>query len=67
MFKAHFEQGGYHIQINVLDDKTLRAAQKEPDKYRNVLVRVAGYSAYFVDLSEEIQNNIIERTIQTGI
>ena len=67
VFKAHFEQGGYHIQINVLDDKTLRAAQKEPDKYRNVLVRVAGYSAYFVDLSEEIQNNIIERTIQTGI
>lgn len=67
VFKAHFEQGGYHIQINVLDDKTLRAAQKEPDKYRNVLVRGAGYSAYFVDLSEEIQNNIIERTIQTGI
>lgn len=67
VFKAHFAQGGYHIQINVLDDETLRAAQKEPDKYRNILVRVAGYSAYFVDLSEEIQNNIIERTIQKGL
>ena len=66
VFKAHFMKGGFHIQINVLDDKTLRAAQADPDKYRNILVRVAGYSAYFVDLSEEIQNNIIERTIQTG-
>lgn len=67
VFRAHFAQGGFHIQINVLDDATLRAAQKEPDKYRNILVRVAGYSAYFVDLSEEIQNNIIDRTIQTGL
>ena len=67
VFRAHFAQGGYHIQINVLDDETLRAAQKEPEKYKNILVRVAGYSAYFVDLSKEIQNNIIERTIQKGI
>ena len=67
VFRAHFAQNGFHIQINVLDNDTLRAAQKEPDKYRNILVRVAGYSAYFVDLSEEIQNNIIERTIQTGL
>ena len=67
VFRSHFAQNGFHIQINVLDDETLRAAQKEPDKYRNILVRVAGYSAYFVDLSEEIQNNIIERTIQRGL
>ncbi len=67
VFRAHFAQNGFHIQINVLDDETLRAAQKDPDKYRNILVRVAGYSAYFVDLSEEIQNNIIERTIQRGL
>ena len=51
----------------MLDDETLRAAQKNPDDHRNILVRVAGYSAYFVDLSEEIQNNIIERTIQRGL
>lgn len=67
VFRAHFAQNGFHIQINVLDDETLRAAQKNPDEYRNILVRVAGYSAYFVDLSEEIQNNIIERTIQKGV
>lgn len=67
VFRAHFAQNGFHIQINVLDDEILRAAQKEPDKYRNILVRVAGYSAYFVELSTEIQNNIIERTIQRGL
>lgn len=67
VFRAHFAQNGFHIQINVLDDETLHAAQREPDKYRNILVRVAGYSAYFVDLSEEIQNNIIERTLQQSL
>lgn len=67
VFRAHFAQNGYHIQINVVDDETLRAAQKDPDSYRHILVRVAGYSAYFVDLSTDIQNNIIERTIQRGV
>ncbi len=67
VFRAHFAQGGYHIQINVLDDETLRAAQKEPEKYKDIIVRVAGYSAYFVELGEEIQNNIIARTIQKGL
>ncbi|MGI6211805.1 MAG: glycyl radical protein [Anaerovoracaceae bacterium] len=66
VFRTHFAQDGFHIQINVLDNETLYAAQKEPEKYRNILVRVAGYSAYFVDLSKEIQDNIIERTIQQG-
>ncbi len=67
VFRAHFNEGGYHIQINVLSDETLRAAQKHPEDYRNIIVRVAGYSAYFVDLNEEIQNNIIDRTIQRGV
>lgn len=67
VFRAHFAQNGYHIQINVVDNDTLRAAQKEPEKYKHILVRVAGYSAYFVDLTTDIQNNIIERTIQKGV
>ena len=67
VFRAHFAQGGYHIQINVLDDETLLAAQKEPEKYKNIIVRVAGYSAYFVELGKEIQDNIIQRTIQKGL
>lgn len=67
VFRAHFAQGGYHIQINVLDDEILLAAQKEPEKYKNIIVRVAGYSAYFVELGKEIQDNIIQRTIQKGL
>lgn len=67
VFKAHFAQDGYHIQINVLDNETLLAAQKDPEKYKNIIVRVAGYSAYFVELGKEIQDNIIQRTIQKGL
>lgn len=67
VFRAHFAQGNYHIQINVLDDETLLNAQKYPDKYKNVIVRVAGYSAYFVELGKEVQDNIIARTIQKGL
>ncbi|MGN0658563.1 MAG: glycyl radical protein [Emergencia sp.] len=61
------EEHGQHIQLNVVDDETLRAAQKEPQKYRNILVRVAGYSAYFVDLEKDIQDNIIARTLQQSL
>ena len=52
----------WHIQFNIINRDTLLAAQKEPDKYRNLLVRVAGYSAYFVDLTPALQNEIIRRT-----
>ena len=56
---------GEHIQINVVDDKTLRDAQKHPENYRNLLVRVAGYLAYFVELDSEVQEAVIERTTHT--
>ncbi|SFH27035.1 formate C-acetyltransferase [Desulfotomaculum arcticum] len=52
----------WHLQFNVINRDTLLAAQKDPEKYRNLLVRVAGYSAYFVDLSPELQDEIIART-----
>lgn len=58
----YFENDGLHIQINVVDDKTLRAAQKDPENYRNVIVRVAGYMAYFTELDRKVQDTIIERT-----
>lgn len=67
VLKAHFKMKGSHMQINVVDNETLRDAQKHPENYRNMLVRVAGYSAFFVDLEKNIQENIIERTIQTGL
>lgn len=67
VLKAHFAMKGSHMQINVVDNETLRDAQLHPENYRNMLVRVAGYSAFFVDLEKNIQENIIERTIQTSV
>jgi formate C-acetyltransferase len=52
----------WHIQFNIINTETLKAARKDPDTYRNLLVRVAGYSAYYVDLSPELQDEIIRRT-----
>jgi formate C-acetyltransferase len=52
----------WHLQFNIINRETLLAAQKDPERYRNLLVRVAGYSAYFVDLSPQLQNEIIHRT-----
>ena len=52
----------WHVQFNVLNRDTLVKAQKNPEKYRNLIVRIAGYSAYFVDLSPDLQNDLINRT-----
>ena len=52
----------WHLQFNIINRKTLLAAQKDPDSYRSLLVRVAGYSAYFVELTKELQEDIIDRT-----
>lgn len=57
----------WHVQFNVLNSDTLRAAQKHPDQYRNLLVRVAGYSAYFTELSKDLQDDLISRTEQQAI
>ncbi len=62
LVRSYFKMDGHHIQFNVVKADTLRAAQKEPDKYKDLIVRVAGYSDYFVDLTEELQNEIITRT-----
>ena len=59
---ASLEKGIYHDQFNVIDTAVLRAAQKNPDKYRNLIVRVAGYCAQFVSLMPEAQEAIIART-----
>jgi len=52
----------WHVQFNVVNKETLLAAQQDPQKYRNLIVRIAGYSAYFVDLSPDLQNDLIART-----
>ena len=54
----------WHLQFNILNKETLLQAQKDPEKYRNLIVRIAGYSAYFVDLSPSQQAEIIARTEQ---
>jgi len=62
LLEGFFAKGGMHTQINVIDKKTLEDAKKHPEKYKNLLVRIVGYSAYFVSLSPQQQSEIIERT-----
>ncbi len=62
--KTWADLGLDHVQFNMIDDGTLRSAQKDPEKYQEVMVRVAGYSAHFVDISRKTQDNIIQRTVQ---
>lgn len=62
LIRSYFRMDGHHVQFNVVTAQTLREAQKFPDKYRHLIVRVAGYSDYFIDLSTELQNEIIRRT-----
>ena len=67
LVRGYFKLMGHHIQFNVVDADTLRKAQKHPEKYRDLIVRVAGYSDYFNDLGEDLQNEIIRRTEHEGV
>jgi formate C-acetyltransferase len=62
LIRSYFRLDGHHIQFNVVDVETLRRAQAHPEQHRDLIVRVAGYSDYFCDLSVALQNEIIERT-----
>lgn len=61
LIRAYFRMDGHHIQFNVIDSGTLKKAQQNPEQYRNLIVRVAGYSDYFNNLGEQLQNEIIAR------
>ncbi|MBT3243069.1 MAG: formate C-acetyltransferase/glycerol dehydratase family glycyl radical enzyme [Bacteroidetes bacterium] len=65
--KSMCSLGVYHVQFNVIDQEKLLKAQESPDDYRGLLVRVAGYSAYFVELGKDVQDDIIGRTMLHGI
>ena len=67
LIRTYFRLDGHHIQFNVVDEATLRDAQKNPDNYRDLLVRVAGYSDFFVDLDVYHQEEIIARTSQEAL
>ena len=62
LIRTYFRLDGHHIQFNVVDAATLRAAQEHPEQYRSLIVRVAGYSDYFCDLTKALQDEIIART-----
>ena len=62
LIRTYIKLGGHHIQFNVVKASTLKKAMNSPERYRDLIVRVAGYSDYFTDLTPELQMEIIERT-----
>jgi formate C-acetyltransferase len=62
LMQTYFDMGGMELQINVVSSDTLKEAQQNPDKHKNLVVRVAGFSAYFVELAKDGQNDLIRRT-----
>jgi formate C-acetyltransferase/4-hydroxyphenylacetate decarboxylase large subunit len=62
LIRSYFGYPGFQLQFNVVDSNMLRDAQEHPEQYRELIVRVAGFSAFFVELSKSIQDQVIERT-----
>jgi formate C-acetyltransferase len=62
MIRSYFKMGGLHVQFNAVCADTLREAQQKPEKYRDLIVRVAGYSAFFTSLEKTLQEEVISRT-----
>jgi len=67
LMRTYFSQGGKHVQYNVVDKDTLLDSQKQPEKHGDLIVRVAGYSAYFVNLGKPVQDEIIKRTDYSSV
>ena len=59
LVKAYFAKGGHSLQFNIFSAETLKEAQKNPDKYRTLQIRVCGWNVYFADLDSEMQDNLI--------
>ena len=66
LVRTYFRYDAHHLQFNVIDAETLKRAQKQPEEYRDLIVRVAGYSDYFCDIGKDLQDEIISRTSQSG-
>jgi 4-hydroxyphenylacetate decarboxylase large subunit len=65
--QAYMRKGGFHIQFNVVDSKMLRDAQKNPNNYRDLMVRVAGFTQYWVEIGKPVQDEVIARTEYEGV
>jgi len=65
MTRSYMDRGGMEAQYNIVSADTMRKAQDDPETYRDLVVRIAGYSAYFVELSHDCQNDLISRTENT--
>jgi pyruvate-formate lyase len=62
LIKTYFDGPGFHVQFNVVDSNMLKDAQAHPERYRDLVVRVAGFSAYWVEMSKALQDQVIART-----
>lgn len=62
LIRNYFQMGGMLVQFNIVDTKVLKDAQQHPEQYKDLLVRVSTYSAYFVELSDALQNDVISRS-----
>ena len=62
LIRSYMRRGGFHVQFNVVDSDTLRKAQKEPTQYRDLMVRVAGFTQYWCEIGKSIQDEVIYRT-----
>jgi formate C-acetyltransferase/4-hydroxyphenylacetate decarboxylase large subunit len=62
LIKTYFDKPGFHVQFNVVDSRMLRDAQAHPERYRDLVVRVAGFSSYWVEMSRALQDQVIWRT-----
>ena len=62
LIRSYMRKGAFHVQFNIVDSRMLRDAQKNPDKYRGLMVRVAGFTQYWVELGKQIQDEVIART-----
>ena len=62
LIRTYFDLGGTHVQINSISAETLKEAQRHPENFQDLIIRVAGYSAYFIELDKKMQDDIIKRT-----